>query len=109
MRRSKHWVALILGCALIAPAHAQPGSGRVGEVRFKNEAAGTLTIDERTYSVTEATRIRDREGRSLSLAAMNAPQQGERGLWEMLHVRYGAVETNKGVVLTFVEILRTPE
>ena len=103
--------ALILGCCLVAPAFAQPRDlGAIGEVQFKDMSAGTLTISGRVYHLTPRTQLRDREGQSTTLVEIDAPQRGEKGIWELLYAHYVAVETSDGLRLTSFELLRhSPE
>ena len=107
MHSRKILSALILGCCLVTRAYAQPGEiGEIGEVQFKDMSAGTLTISARVYRVTPETQLRDREGQPTTLAEIDAPQRGEKGLWEMLYAHYVGVETSAGHRLTSFELLR---
>ena len=105
----KSLAALILVCSLAAPAYAQPGDrDGFGEVERKDMSAGTLTIDGQVYRVTARTRLRDLEGHITTLAAIDAPQQGEKDVREMLAAFYTAVESSDGLLLTSLEMLHEP-
>ena len=105
----KSLAALILVCSLAAPAYAQPGDlDGFGEVQRKDMSAGTLTIDGQVYRVTARTRLRDLEGHITTLAAIDAPQQGEKDVREMLAAFYTAVESSDGLLLTSLEMLHEP-
>ena len=106
MHSRKILIALILGCCLVAPAYAQPSDGEIGEVQFKDMSAGTLTINGRVYLLTPSTQLRDQEGQSTTLAQIDAPQRGEKGIWELLYAHYVAAETSDVPRLTSFELLR---
>ena len=109
MRGSKILIALILGCALAAPAYALPdGLEGIGEVQLKNMVDRTLTIDGRVYTVTAQTQLRDPEGHAITLAAIDAPQSGEEDNEEWMEVAYTAVETIDGFRLTSLEMMNQP-
>jgi len=109
MHNKKILSVLILGCCLLAPAYAQQSDlGRTGELEFKDMDAGTLTIDGRVYLVTARTRLRDHEGHSVTLAAIDSPQTREEDVDELLDVFYTAAEAGGELRLLTLEIMGLP-
>lgn len=73
----------VIGAALAAlwlqvgQAAAEEADLRVGTARAKNLVERTVTIDDQTFRVTEATRIQDRGGRPMRLEQVQtAADQG---------------------------------
>jgi len=105
MRLATAIFTLLLAAALASPATARGGRDPLsgsGEIKQKNEAESTVVIRGRTYHVTERTRILDPEGNPLSLSALDVPEPGEKGLWEILTARFEAIE--HGRQLRLVEL-----
>jgi len=108
MRLATAILTLLLATSLASPVAARGGrdplSGR-GEIKQKNEAEGTVVIRDRTYHVTERTRILDREGNPLPLSGLDVPEPGEKGLWEILTARFEAIEHGRELQLIELELV----
>lgn len=111
MRRFGRTVlALVAGLGFATAGVAWGGDESVdgiGLIMGKNVIGRTVTIDGRSYGVTEATVIEDRDGNRLDLAAL--PVTSSEGLRRAEMAAYEAEDTGRGRVLRSLRLTDPPQ